>query len=68
MPTSTAIILKVEFGEDIEVTDGIIAEIVGLLLYHSDHPDYVEKMSFIHQGEVLMTRSQLERAISDAEM
>jgi hypothetical protein len=68
MPTSTALILKVEFGEDIEVTDGIIAEIVQTLLYHHDHPDFIEKMTFIHDGTEVMTRSTLERAKSDAKM
>lgn len=68
MSMSTAIILKIDFDKDTEVTDGIIAELVGTLLYHHDHPDYVEKLTFIHNGRRIMTRSTLERSIEDAEM
>ncbi len=58
MSTSTALILKIKFNEDLSVDGGIIAELVGMLL-PAETPDYVDKLTFVHNGREVMSRTML---------
>ena len=58
MSLSTALVLKIKFKEDLSVDDGIMVELVGMLL-PAEFPDFVEKLTFIHDGREVMSRTAM---------
>lgn len=59
MSASTVFIVKVNFKDDLPVDDGIIAELVGMLL-PTNIPDTVEKLTFIYNGREVVSRTFME--------